>query len=84
MKPTICIACGERMTRPTAENPNVCAPCTEETAAPEPPITPENRARQDSVDRSHAPRRRTPAIGDHSHQRNPPSHVPKLPRSKAH
>jgi len=80
MLPRICMACGGPIKQRMANNPNVCAACCcaeEKPVAAEQPQMVEPRVRV--PDEVHPPRRRSPAIGDHSHERKT---SPALPRRK--
>jgi len=81
MRPTVCMACGGLIHQHVAENPNVCEPCflgvSTEPMAVQEVSTLEPRLHASEV--SHPPRRRSPVIGDHSHERKT---RPSLPRRK--
>jgi len=73
MMPTICRACGGTIDHRGVVNPNICSACFEGDAAAEVrgAFEPDFR-REHLPERSHPPRRRTAAIGDHSHARKTP------------
>jgi len=81
MLPSVCRACGGQIIQPVPENVNVCAPCF--SGAPEQLIAIEEISLLESrgrvSDEVHRRRRRSPAVGDHSHERKTP---PSLLRRK--
>lgn len=82
MLPKICIACGEPIKQRVPENPNICAACCCEVLAEKKPIeaeSPQPLERRVRVSEPHPPRRRSPAVGDHTHERKT---SPALPRRK--
>ena len=79
MLPRVCVACGEQISRPVPENVNVCEACflgepEELMVADEVPTLERGRGIGDEV---HPARRRSLAVGDHSHERKTPPSMPR-------
>lgn len=79
MLPRICIACGEPMKERAAENPNICNACSCEVVGERESQSEAVEPRMGVSEKAHRPRRRSPVIGDHSHERKT---APTLPRRK--
>lgn len=81
MLPKVCMACGGSIKHRVAENPNVCEGCICEVVLDEPvkKEAVELATRMRVSDEPHPPRRRSPVIGDHSHERKT---SPALPRRR--